>query len=114
MPVSDQLTTDASHHFDCQTCGACCSYSSTWPRFTLEDDAALDLIPPALVAENGAGMRCHGNRCAALKGEVGRATSCSIYAVRPDVCRACLPGDEACLMARSAAGLGDLPKTVSA
>jgi hypothetical protein len=45
-------------------------------------------------------MLCHGNRCAALQGEVGVATSCGIYDVRPDVCRACLPGDDACLTAR--------------
>ena len=25
---------------DCRTCGACCSFSREWPRFTLEDDAA--------------------------------------------------------------------------
>ena len=29
----------------CQACGACCSYSQNWPRFTIEDDAQLDLIP---------------------------------------------------------------------
>ena len=45
-------------------------------------------------------MRCNGDRCTALVGEVGVATACSIYAVRPDVCKACLPGDDACLMAR--------------
>jgi len=38
--------------------------------------------------------------CTALVGEVGIATSCAIYAVRPEVCRACEPGDEACRMAR--------------
>ena len=32
----------------CQACGACCAYSSNWPRFTTEDDAALDLIPAKL------------------------------------------------------------------
>jgi hypothetical protein len=33
----------------CRTCGACCSYSLEWPRFSLENDAVLDLIPPAFV-----------------------------------------------------------------
>jgi uncharacterized protein len=28
-------------------------------------------------------------------------TSCSIYDVRPEVCRACLPGDDACTIART-------------
>jgi hypothetical protein len=45
-------------------------------------------------------MRCIGNRCAALMGKVGISTTCAIYAVRPDVCKVCLPGDEACQMAR--------------
>ncbi|RVA16071.1 YkgJ family cysteine cluster protein, partial [Mesorhizobium sp. M7D.F.Ca.US.004.03.1.1] len=30
---------------------------------------------------------------------------CGIYDVRPDVCRACMPGDDDCLMARRAHGL---------
>ena len=39
-------------------------------------------------------MRCSGNRCVALVGEVGISTACAIYAVRPHVCRPCLPGDD--------------------
>jgi hypothetical protein len=49
----------------CQACGACCSYSSNWPRFTTEDDAALDLIPENLVNAKMSGMRCDGDRCSA-------------------------------------------------
>jgi Fe-S-cluster containining protein len=90
---------------DCLRCGACCAYSRSWPRFTLEHDADLDLIPPALVDPSGSGMRCIGDRCSALVGEVGVETSCGIYGLRPDVCRACQPGDDACLMARERFGL---------
>ena len=36
-------TTATSDSALCQACGACCSYSSNWPRYTTEDDAALDL-----------------------------------------------------------------------
>ena len=54
----------------CQACGACCAYSSNWPRFTTEDDAALDRIPADLVNEKLSGMRCEGERCAALQGKV--------------------------------------------
>lgn len=93
----------------CQSCGACCSFSRDWPRFTLEDDDALALIPAGLVADDGSGMRCAGERCAALAGEVGVSTACTIYAVRPDVCRDCLPDDDACLTARRRHGLGALP-----
>ena len=84
----------------CRTCGACCSYSPEWPRFSLENDAALDLIPPAFVDDEQGRMRCDGDRCTALVGDVDVSTSCAVYAVRPDVCRACLPGDDACETAR--------------
>ena len=62
----------------CQACGACCSYSANWPRFTTEDDAALDLIPEKFVNERLSGMRCEGDRCSALSGKVGEATACVI------------------------------------
>ena len=84
----------------CRACGACCSFSREWPRFSLEDDAALDRIPRAFVDDGLAKMRCVGDRCAALVGDVGISTSCAVYTVRPDVCRVCQPGDDACEMAR--------------
>lgn len=89
----------------CRACGACCSFSRDWPRFSLEDDADLARIPRALVDNAHGRMRCDGDRCAALRGEVGVATSCVVYEVRPEVCRACEPGDEACRMARARFGL---------
>ncbi|MGF1622517.1 MAG: YkgJ family cysteine cluster protein [Rhodomicrobiaceae bacterium] len=97
-----------SNSFDCQTCGACCSYSSDWPRFTLESDADIDRIPERFVNGAQSGMRCEGGRCSALSGKVGEATSCRIYEIRPDVCRECEPGDEACRIARHAFQLSDL------
>lgn len=92
----------------CQSCGACCDYSADWPRFSLESDATLALIPEKFIAANRSGMRCAGNRCAALSGTVGEATACTIYDHRPEVCRACLPGDDACAMARQRHGLPPL------
>ena len=89
----------------CQACGACCSYSSNWPRFTTEDEAALDLIPEKFVNERLSGMRCDGDRCSALSGKIGVATACGIYAVRPEVCRACQPGDQSCTLARQRFGM---------
>ena len=91
--------------FDCQSCGACCSYSAEWPRFSMEDDAQLDRIPEKFVAADLSGMRCEGVRCTALTGEVGKHTACGIYEIRPDVCRACMPGGDDCLMARAAHGM---------
>ena len=74
----------------CQSCGACCAYSKEWPRFSTETDADLERIPAALV------------------GEVGIATACSVYGVRPQVCRTCLPGDDECAMARQRFGLAPI------
>lgn len=84
----------------CNGCGACCAFSREWPRFTTEDDVALDRIPREFADHDSGFMRCNDDRCAALQGQVGVATSCAIYSVRPDVCRACQPGDDACEMAR--------------
>ncbi len=84
----------------CQACGACCAYSAEWPRFSLEDDAPLALIPRNYVDASDSRMRCDGNRCAALIGVIGVSTSCAVYAVRPDVCRTCVPNDDACVTAR--------------
>lgn len=92
----------------CQACGACCDFSPDWPRFSLESDATLALIPEKFIAANLSGMRCAGNRCAALSGKVGEATACTIYDHRPEVCRDCQPGDAACAMARDRHGLPPL------
>ena len=89
----------------CQACGACCGYSANWPRFSIESDEELALIPEALVNARQSGMRCEGDRCAALQGKIGEATACGIYAVRPEVCRTCMPGDAECAMARRKFGL---------
>ena len=89
----------------CRTCGACCSYSADWPRFSLESEARLDRIPREFVGNGERGMRCTGTRWAALVGIVGQSTSCAIYPLRPNVCRACSPGDPECREARRHFGL---------
>ncbi len=53
-------------------------------------------------------MRCDGDRCSALQGIVGVGTSCGVYAVRPEVCRTCVPGDDECRLARARFGLEPL------
>ena len=92
----------------CQSCGACCSYSQNWPRFSIEDDEALALIPEEFVNARQSGMRCDGDRCSALSGQVGADVSCAVYAVRPEVCRSCMPGDAECNMARKRFGLSTI------
>lgn len=105
-PSSGEPTPD---EIVCTTCGACCATSANWPRFSLETDAALALIPEALVAPGLGGMRCTGDRCDALRGIVGQQTSCTIYACRPIVCRDCSIGDPECVLARKRHRLPPLP-----
>jgi uncharacterized protein len=105
MENSDRAVDAASV---CQACGACCSYSHNWPRFTTEDDAQLALIPETFVNDKLSGMRCDGDRCSALSGQIGVATRCDIHPVRPEVCRTCMPGDVECAMARRRHGLAVL------
>jgi hypothetical protein len=64
----------------CRACGACCSFSTEWPRFSLESEVSLNQIPRIYVDDERGGMRCNGNRCAALVGDVGISTACAIYA----------------------------------
>lgn len=101
--MNSQSATDRSNC--CRQCGACCAYSASWPRFSVESDDALALIPGRFVNERMSGMRCRDDRCAALEGKIGVAASCAIYAVRPEVCRTCMPGDAECAMARRKFGL---------
>ncbi|WP_371260779.1 YkgJ family cysteine cluster protein [Bradyrhizobium sp. Cp5.3] len=103
MAIDEMSTTDLSSC--CQACGACCGYSANWPRFSIESDEELALIPEKLVNDRQSGMRCEGDRCAALQGEIGKTTACGIYQVRPEVCRTCMPGDAECTMARRKFGL---------
>ena len=102
VTTANQSSTSVS---PCQSCGACCAYSENWPRFSIEDDAALELIPAKFVNAKQSGMRCEGGRCSALSGQVGVETSCTIYSVRPEVCRTCMPGDAECDIARRKWGL---------
>ena len=43
--------------------------------------------------------------CVGLSGEVGKRVSCSLYAVRPTVCRSFEPGSKECHEARKCEGL---------
>lgn len=93
----------------CQACGACCATSKHWPRFTLETEAELERIPRDLVHRSLSRMESDGDRCAALHGVIGDHTACIIYDIRPHVCRACVPGDDACAIARQTWKLPPLP-----
>lgn len=70
---------------DCQSCGACCAYSDTWPEFLEEDDG--DGIPEAMCDCEHGRMKCIGDRCVALVGVIGEKVACAVYPNRPSVCR---------------------------
>ena len=86
---------------DCESCGACCSFSWEWP--TLIGDHDGDGIPAYLI-EDGR-MRCDGDRCAALAGTIGDSVHCRVYTDRPLVCREFAAGSEACHAVRAHFGL---------
>jgi len=88
---------------DCVRCGGCCAWSEDWPVFIGDGDGRG--LPEDVVDVEHGRMLSHGNRCAALEGELGRRVNCSVYAKRPLVCREFQAGSADCLMVREALGL---------
>ncbi|WP_462114380.1 YkgJ family cysteine cluster protein [Lysobacter xanthus] len=105
----------------CLACGACCAALRVAFHWS-EADAATGGATPAELTEpldphrvvmrgtfGGGAMRC-----VALRGEVGGATACSIYALRPSPCRELQASGEGgvpspqCDRARAAHGLAPL------
>jgi len=84
--------------FECTACGACCAYSASWPAFIGAGDGAG--IPEDLIDFEHERMQCYGERCSALVGEIGSDAQCSVYALRPLVCREFESGSEDCIMVR--------------
>src|SRR5262245_61256030 len=97
---------------DCRVCGACCfSESGRHARVTGDDYARLGDAAEELVVfiENRAFMRIDRTngigRCAALSFDaVSRTFSCSVYELRPAVCRELERGSGACEGERSTKG----------
>lgn len=100
---------DAPQPSPCTSCGACCACEADWPRFSLETEEEIAAIPLDKIAPDGSGMDWTGESCAALDGIVGVAVRCTVYAARPIVCRDCMPGDDACTIARERYGMPPLP-----
>lgn len=78
----------------CLTCGACCAHFRVAFHWSEADAATGGATPPELTEPLDAHrvvMRgTYGGgpmRCVALRGEVGTAAFCSIYAQRPSPCR---------------------------
>jgi uncharacterized protein len=93
--------------FDCLRCGACCTNPDDnrregvreWVEVEEGDEILRRRAAARLVVYNGDGiphLRLDGDRCAALRGRLGRQVSCSIYQIRPRACRRVEPGDDQC------------------
>ena len=99
---------------DCQDCGVCCfSGLQTFVRVTGDDYERLRERAEDLVhfVGNRAYLRMGDCCCAALAVDEGGRFRCTIYDVRPDVCRALAQGSPEC--AGEIAAKGDRPALVS-
>ena len=102
----------------CRPCGACCAHLRVgFPDH--ETTASGGAIPAALTEpwlpdhRRMRGTSASPPRCAALRGVVGRATTCTIYSARPTPCRDMAPStpeapNPFCDQARIAHGLRPL------
>ncbi len=99
---------------DCRTCGACCYGDERWIKLERGDDDRLgDLHAKVTVwVEHGRGyrsraMRMAQGRCVAYSDALpdGCGVGCSIYGVRPAVCRELDAGSVGCLEARARGGI---------
>ena len=95
----------------CQNCGACCAQyrvSFYWQEAVQRglDESMLVQVSPWQVCFRG--TEKNPVRCVNLAGEVGSCVSCRIYEQRTTPCRSVEMGDDKCLQARAAHGLGAL------
>lgn len=91
--------------FDCQKCGACCSYKWSWPVLKRDKSDASE-IPKEMIRDDYPLMKTDEcGRCIALEGSVGCFVGCRVYEVRPDACKAFKAGSALCLEARAAKGI---------
>lgn len=107
--------------YDCQACGACCLEpfgGHAYVSLSVAEAGRMRRHGLAVIqAKQGLCLRTVAVpgwagvfACPALRGEVGKACSCSVYADRPEVCRQFEPGGLMCRDARRAAGLSTEPQ----
>lgn len=86
---------------ECVGCGACCSRDRRWVEVTVEDAVRLDqttLLDSGDIEPFAMRVKPDGS-CVALKGTIGKDASCSLYALRPNICRRVQRGSPLCLYA---------------
>jgi hypothetical protein len=121
--------------FNCQECGACCSYfhieeekENNYPMWGVAINPNNHQVPQQFIqigrpleicdspedADNGISyettlfMKTNALRCVALVGEIGTHTACEIYENRPSVCRHFEAGSDKCLDARTLLALSEV------
>jgi uncharacterized protein len=99
---------------DCQSCGACCWGDEMWIHLVAGDDDRLGekrVRSLTVLTQHGRGyfarsMRMEHGRCVAFRDDLGGGLSgCSIYEVRPDICRDFQAGSGDCHAARRRRGI---------
>ncbi len=99
---------------DCRTCGACCYGDEMWIHVMAGDDHRLgeDKVRRLTVlTQHGRGyvarsMKMEGGRCVAFRDSLGDGgCGCSIYEVRPEICRTFEAGSKDCYAARERRGI---------
>ena len=105
--------------YDCQHCGACCisDYDAEdyvhvtneeaedfWERKLgklLHEERTFGGSP--MLSMRTKHDRTGNCRCIALRGTIGKKVHCSVYDIRPSVCRGFTPGSNVCDYARQIA-----------
>lgn len=95
--------------FDCSACGACCQ-TKLWAVRVEPDDRTPRHLTRSVRRRMGfasyeadGGVRCMnsaGDRCVALRGDIGASVRCACYERRPSACCDFEPGSADCLQAR--------------
>lgn len=92
--------------YDCMKCGACCAY---WHNIPVREKEVKDIdkrlkiyLKPSPLEPRGLSMKSveGTKRCVGLEGIVGQSVKCSIYDIRPPVCRRFEPGSDLCKKVR--------------
>ncbi len=102
--------------FDCQRCGACCYGDEMWIHLLVDDDERLgptNAEKLTTLTRHGRGfvarsMRMVDGHCIAYSTNLGDGRcGCTIYSLRPDICRDFEAGSPGCRAARARRGIKD-------
>ncbi len=108
----------------CLSCGACCAYFRTVFYWREAGNGTAASVPEDMTEDVNQFLRAmkgtseKNPHCVALQGKIGESVFCSIYDIRPSVCRnfppSFLDGKQNlnCDRARTAHGLAPLPANI--